>query len=347
MNSTPLTYKPVSTLKLTLIVILIVSIVFPLLFAYINDEMTRQILVRELLFTPVRLGGITMIIYGVIQLTNKVVKSSTKPIRYFIEVPVIFLITYCWLVFNVQVIEAPIRHVKSFNPNTWVYRQYMALFMMATIFIFIFQSALNFYKLAQQKAAQAEQLQTEFAQVRLQALRTQVNPHFLFNSLSVLSSLVQVNPKLSEQFIIELSKAYRYILDQKELELVTLKKEIDFLNAYFFLLQIRFDQKIRLTQEVNVDAENYKLPPLTLQLLVENAVKHNKMSASQPLAITVKTVEESLIVENNVSSREQNESSTGIGLENIRNRYAMVTDKKIAIEKTEEKFTVTIPLLKS
>jgi LytS/YehU family sensor histidine kinase len=95
-----------------------------------------------------------------------------------------------------------------------------------------------------------------------------------------------------------------------------------------------------------VDPNEYKLPPLTLQLLVENAVKHNKMSASNPLQITVRTTGENLVVQNNISVREQNETSTGIGLENIKNRYAMVTDKKIAIENNGNTFTATIPLLK-
>ena len=348
MNNLSLSYKPVSTLKLTLIVMLSISIIFPLLFAYINDEMTRQILLRELFFTPLRIGGITIIAYAVIQVTNFFIKGyQTNPIRYFLELPVIWFFTYWWLIFVVQEIEAPVRHVKFFPTDTWVFRQYIGLFMIATVFIFVFQSGLNFYKLAQQKAAQAERLQKEFAQVRLQALRSQVNPHFLFNSLSVLSSLVHVNAELSERFIIQLSRAYRYILDQKELELVSLKKELDFLDAYFFLLQIRFEQKVQLIREINIDCENYKLPPLTLQLLIENAVKHNKMSASYPLTIIVKTVEENLVVENNINTREQNETSTGIGLENIRSRYAMVTDKKILIEKTDDCFRATIPLLKS
>ena len=348
MNNASLSSKPVSTLKLTLIVMLSISIVFPLLFAYIKDEMTMEILARELLFTPLRLGGITMIAYGVIHLTNSFIKSyQTNPIRYLFELPVIWFLTYWWLIFFAQIIEAPVRHVKSFPTDTWVFRQYIGIFLIATVFIFVFQSGLNFFKLAQQKAEQAERLQKEFAQVRLQALRSQVNPHFLFNSLSVLSSLVHVNAELSEQFIIQLSRAYRYILEQKELELVTLKSELEFIDAYFFLLQIRFEQKVQLTQQINVDSESYSLPPLTLQLLVENAVKHNKMSVTHPLQISVRTAGENLVVENNISTREQNEVSTGIGLENIRSRYAMVTDKKITIEKKDDKFTAIIPLLKS
>lgn len=325
-----------------------VSVIFPLVFAYINDEMTGAILGRELLFTPLRLGGITMITYGVIQLTNRFIKTyRTNPVRYFVELPLIWFITYWWLIFVAQMFEARVRHIKSFPTDTWVFRQYIGIFLVATVFVFVFQSALNFYQLAQLNARQAARIQKEFAQVRLQALRSQVNPHFLFNSLSVLSSLVHVNPVLYERFIVQLSKAYRYILDQKELELVSLKNELDFLNAYFFLLQIRFEQKVQLEKQIDLDADLYKLPPLTLQLLVENAVKHNKMSALNPLHITVKTAGENLVIANNISAREQRDTSTGIGLENIKNRYAMVTDKKIIIENTGTTFSATIPLLKN
>jgi LytS/YehU family sensor histidine kinase len=204
---------------------------------------------------------------------------------------------------------------------------------------------LNIYQVARRKEAEAEQLQREFAQVRLQALRSQVNPHFLFNSLSVLSSLVHVSPEQSEQFIHHLAKAYRYILEQKETELVSLKEELGFLDAYFFLLQIRFSQKIKLEKQVATEAETLRLPPLTLQLLVENAVKHNRMSAQEPLVIKVSAEGATLVVENNIQSREKAESSTGVGLENIRKRYAMLTEKKPVITQSENSFRVRIPLL--
>jgi LytS/YehU family sensor histidine kinase len=205
---------------------------------------------------------------------------------------------------------------------------------------------LNFYQLARQKAAEAEQLQKEYAQVRLQALKSQVNPHFLFNSLSVLSSLVHVSPETSEQFIIHLSKAYRYILDQKESGLVTLKEELSFLEAYFFLLQIRFDQKIKLQLHIKPGQEQYELPPLTLQLLVENAVKHNKMSVAEPLVISISTEGEWLIARNNISHRDQPETSTGVGLENIQKRYVLLTERKVMVENTGQYFRVKLPLLK-
>jgi LytS/YehU family sensor histidine kinase len=219
--------------------------------------------------------------------------------------------------------------------------------MIATVFIYIFQSGLNFYKLAQEKASEAEKLQREYAHVRLQALKSQVNPHFLFNSLSVLSSLVHVSAETSDKFIQQLSKAYRYILEQKDVKWVTLQSELDFLDAYFFLLQIRFDKKIKLVKEIALNETEYTLPPLTLQLLIENAVKHNKMSNNEPLTIKIFNEGEFLIVVNNINKRDQHETSTGIGLENIRKRYAYITDKKIDILDGEHQFSVRIPLIKN
>jgi two-component system, LytTR family, sensor kinase len=178
-------------------------------------------------------------------------------------------------------------------------------------------------------------------------LKNQVNPHFLFNSLSVLSSLVHVSAETSDKFIQQLSKAYRYILEQKDVDWVTVKSELEFLDAYFFLLQIRFDKKIKLVKKIALDETEYTLPPLTLQLLIENAVKHNKMSNSEPLTITITSEDEFVVVVNNVNKREQHEASTGIGLENIQKRYAYITDKKIEIVNREQDFSVRIPLIKN
>jgi sensor histidine kinase YesM len=347
MESVEQKYKEVSAIRVTAYLLVMVSVVYPVLFAYINDELTYEVISRELLMTPIRLGGITLITYGVIQFTNRLVRYYSKDwVRYVLELPIICFMVYWWLVFVFLYIYAPFILPNVLSVGSWEFRQYIGIFMVATVFIYIFQSGLNVYTKALKKAAQAEHLQKEFAQVRLQALKSQVNPHFLFNSLSVLSSLVHVSAEMSEQFVIRLSKAYRYILEQKELDLVTLKSELDFLEAYFYLLQIRFEQKIQLQLQIDPSIQEYKLPPLTLQLLVENVVKHNKMSSNQPLQITISAQNESLVVRNSLRLREQQQHSTGIGLENIKKRYALLTEKKVAIERTEHTFSVTIPLLK-
>ncbi len=195
---------------------------------------------------------------------------------------------------------------------------------------------------------QAEQLRKENALAQFEALKNQVSPHFLFNSLSILSSLVHVDANLSEKFIVQLSRAYRYILEQKNNDTVSLKTELDFLNAYAFLLKIRFENKFDVKTDItDQEAEKHQIAPLTLQLLIENGVKHNRMSEKEPLVITILIHDDYLIVSNPVRPRIELEqiTSTGIGLANIKNRYQLLTKIPVEIEREEELFTVKIPLL--
>jgi len=195
---------------------------------------------------------------------------------------------------------------------------------------------------------QAEQLKKENALAQFEALKNQVSPHFLFNSLSILSSLVHVDANLSEKFIDQLSKAYRYILEQKNNETVSLETELNFLNAYAFLLKIRFENKFDVKTEItDQDAEKFQIAPLTLQLLIENCVKHNRMSEKEPLVIVISIEDDCLVVVNPVRPRSKDEimTSTGIGLANIKSRYQLLTKRPVHIMHGEEVFTVTIPLL--
>jgi LytS/YehU family sensor histidine kinase len=195
---------------------------------------------------------------------------------------------------------------------------------------------------------QAEQLVKQNAVAQFEALKNQVSPHFLFNSLSILSFLVHVDANLSEKFIDQLSKAYRYILEQKDNDTVYLKTELDFLRSYAFLLKIRFENKFDVKILVNeIDAEKYRVAPLTLQLLIENSVKHNRMSEKEPLIVTILIKEEHLVVRNPVRPRTEIDraKSTGIGLTNIRDRYRLLTKSPVEIDQDEELFTVKIPLI--
>lgn len=193
---------------------------------------------------------------------------------------------------------------------------------------------------------QAERMEKETAQAQFMALRNQVNPHFLFNSLSILASLVEVDPNLSVRFINQLSKAYRYILEQRDNERVPLRTELEFIQAYIFLLSIRFDDKLQVSIDVpETDANRYAIAPLTLQLLVENAVKHNQMSAEKPLKVNIFRENESLFITNPIQRRPTTDLSTGVGLQNIVNRYALLTDKPVWVGEQDGLFVVKIPLL--
>jgi PAS domain S-box-containing protein len=190
---------------------------------------------------------------------------------------------------------------------------------------------------------QKENLQSQF-----EVLKQQVNPHFLFNSLNVLTSLIKIDPDLAESFTERLSKVYRYVLENKEKDLVSLSTELEFLNAYLFLLEIRFMKKLLIEIKIDRIYHEYQILPLAIQLIIENAIKHNTFSKLQPLKIKVFVDEQhQLNIMNNLNVRETKLISTGVGLENINRRYALVSDQKPEFIKTTEHFIAKLPLLKS
>jgi two-component system, LytTR family, sensor kinase len=192
----------------------------------------------------------------------------------------------------------------------------------------------------------SERLEKENLRARFVALKNQVSPHFLFNNLSVLSSLVESRPEQSGEFIQELSSAYRYILEQSELDKISLKEEMRFLDTYMYLLRTRFKEKVVLESTLSIaDQEKYSIIPLTLQLLVENAVKHNTMSIVNPLTISINIADQMLVVSNPLQLRQQDQPTTRLGLKNIINRYKLLQDKDVVIEISASHFTVKIPLL--
>ena len=192
-----------------------------------------------------------------------------------------------------------------------------------------------------------EMLKRESLQAQLNALRTQVNPHFLFNNLNTLSSLIPENPKHAEDFVQQLSKVYRHILEVKEEKSILLKDEIEVLNAYTFLLKTRFGNNLEVNINVPDEKMKQKIVPLSLQILMENAIKHNIVSSEKPLHIDVFAENGSLVVSNNLQMKNQVNESTGIGLDNIRNRYKMLGDKEVKVTENENSFTVSIPLIEN
>ncbi len=191
-------------------------------------------------------------------------------------------------------------------------------------------------------------LQKENLQSQYDVLKQQVNPHFLFNSLNVLTSLIKLEPDLAEKFSEQLSKVYRYVLENKDYELVDLNTELNFLEAYIFLLNIRFVGKLRINTNIADEHRNDKIIPLAMQLLIENAIKHNVMSKVNPLIIDIFIDDENYLnIINNLQERPSQISSTGIGLKNIMNRYQLLNLPLPSFEKTEKQFVAKIKLVNS
>jgi len=199
-----------------------------------------------------------------------------------------------------------------------------------------------------QANTQLLKVQKENLQSQFEVLKQQVNPHFLFNSLNVLTSLIKIDPDLAEAFTERLSKVYRYVLENKEKDVVSLSTELEFLNAYLFLLEIRFMKKLVVDIKIDKSYYDYQILPIAIQLLIENAIKHNTFSKARPLKIDVFVDDKNnLNIINNLNKRETQFASTGVGLENIIRRYALVSDKKPEFTQTNDLFVARLPLLKA
>jgi PAS domain S-box-containing protein len=201
-------------------------------------------------------------------------------------------------------------------------------------------------KIQDQLRDESRQLQRENLRSQYETLKNQVNPHFLFNSLNVLTSLIKLDPDLAEKFTEQMAKVYRYVLEHREEDLVSLKTEYDFINSYVFLLEIRFKDKIKVFINIPDDKMECRVPPLALQLLIENAVKHNTFSKKQPLLIRLDVDDDNYLnVVNNLSKRELKIESTGLGLVNISVRFGHLTEKPTFFGPVNNEFVARIPLL--
>ncbi len=190
-----------------------------------------------------------------------------------------------------------------------------------------------------------ERLEQENIQNKLESLKSHLDPHFLFNSLNILSSLIDKSPKDAQEFLASFSDVYRYVLQNKEASLVPLRSEWNFLEAYLHLIRVRFRDQIHIELSPPEAIHAWLIPPLALQLLVENAIKHNKASDRQPLRLSIRAAGDYLLVENNRRPQSRNSSGTGIGLSNLRSRYGYLTHKPLVIDASEETFLVRLPLI--
>ena len=183
------------------------------------------------------------------------------------------------------------------------------------------------------------------ATASFETLKNQLDPHFLFNSLNVLSSLIEENPKKAQEFTVALSKIYRYVLDQKDKNLISVEEELNFAKLYVSLLKMRFEDALIVNFESSNIINEYKIVPLSLQLLLENAIKHNIISDQKPLNIDIFPKGNYLIIQNSYLKKATFEKSTGIGLKNIIQRYSLVSTLSIDIQQTENYYIVKIPLI--
>ncbi len=201
------------------------------------------------------------------------------------------------------------------------------------------------YNKVHKKKVKDSQIVAKVESAKFESLKSQLDPHFLFNSLNVLTSLIGENPDQAEKFTTKLSKIYRYVLEQKNKDLIPLEEELRFAKLYMELLKMRFEDAIHFNIPETVSDPELKIVPLSLQLLLENAVKHNVITSDNPLEIRIIEEEGCLTVENNVNPKASLEKGTQVGLKNINQRYSLITKEKVIIIHNNKIFKVKLPLL--
>lgn len=313
-----------------------------------------EILVSTLFFT----GWIYFIDWALLKLTNRPVSHLpvnfrlstqliTLPPAIFLAILFNWVLIFTWLHMELWWEQKPLPFSIPMTMDlSFRHKANQALTILAFISAYYLCVNNRVQENLNKALLNSQTLEKENARANLQALKNQISPHFLFNNLSVLASLVELYPEKSGEFISQLSTVYRYILQQAELSKVSLKEEIAFLETYTFLLKTRFKEKI--VMRINLtksDLDTYSLIPLTLQLLVENAIKHNTMSVSNPLVIGIHIEDGALVITNPKQKRIPEEVSTQVGLKNIVARYELQFSKQVIICETEQSFTVKVPLL--
>ncbi len=243
--------------------------------------------------------------------------------------------------FNTYVCKLPVKNPKQFFITVTIISILISILLLAV------EIGFQFFKKWKNSLTEIEQYKSETAQAKLENLKNQINPHFLFNNMSVLSSLVYKDQDKAVAFINQLSKVYRYLLDNGNNELVSIREELLFIESYSYLLNIRYSPNLMI-EIAPFDEQMEKLiPPLALQLLIENAIKHNEISSDSPLKIELFTEGDYLVVRNNLKPRMSKDESSNTGLKNIKARYSYFSEKEVLVYETTKHFEVKIPILKA
>lgn len=256
---------------------------------------------------------------------------------FLVSIVIVFLLR----VFEDILLEG--KTVPQFFKEEQVSNYYIA--MIITIVITFSLHLFYFYKKYQENRVKQQKIIAGTASAKFETLKNQIDPHFLFNSLNVLSSLIEENPDSAQRFTTSLSKVYRYVLEQKDKELVSVEEELAFAKTYMNLLKMRFENSVFYELPAVMSSPDARVVPLSLQLLLENTVKHNIVSQEQPLHIRIYEENGYLVVQNDYQKKEVLQDRKGVGLQNIISRYAIISSRQVAIEQTEKYFTVKLPVL--
>ena len=332
---------------------------------------------------PIKLIGVPVLAMSIVNLTGIITNSRYNSFRLFLNYA--YFIALAWVIWegNVRLLKFLKKNLRL--PSKVYYKSILALYafiilytvliatgglslwlafsaedneaykhLLPTVIIIVIAALFvtNLYEIFYLKEQQqdiekrAEQLNIAKTHAELVALKNQIDPHFLFNSLNTLSYLISSDPTNARLYNDTLAKVYRYILINREKNLVSAADEIEFLSNFFYLLKIRFDNAVNMVIEIkSLSAEELFLPPISLQILLENAIKHNELSCANPFTINVTVSSGYVVIKNRIIQKAYIPASTGTGLHNLDNRYKLLTGKNIIVYKNNEHFTVKLPLV--
>jgi len=319
--------------------IILVSLIFPLIsfeYPFYSEEFFRLFLISVIRTALIWNGSMWIINYLVGKYS--VFRQPARLIIYQVLALSVF----------VMIIESgEILAMENFTPERLSPREKVEYIVMGIIITFMISSiyaSVSFFMEWKANLLKAQALEKANLEARYDTLRNQVNPHFLFNSLNTLLMMVADNPE-AVRYIESISGLMRYMLNSKGRDVVSVSEELRVAGDYVFIQKSRFGEKLMVSFKVDERYHSYSIPPLTLQMLIENAVKHNVVSKDNPLIINIYVSDdEYLVVENNLQRKLDKEPSTGVGLENISSRYLHMAAREVIIQEQEDRFIVKLPL---
>jgi len=331
------------------IAILVFTIIVTLIRYYMIPEWSAEIHALLFFCQFIFLSGIWLMIKALSDyLDTKLPFSQNVSKRLFVQICSSLLL---FAPLFILLVAAAKPYLPAFANHQFIALASVLLIVMI-ILLNLGLSAYYFFRQWQQSVEEKATLQVEAAEMgkdksimQYHHLRNQVNPHFLFNTFSSLDGLIQTNPELASEFVRHLSKVYRYVLEHKENEVVSLEAEIDFIKHYVSLLRIRYDNVLEISMDISSSAGEKGIVMVTLQMLIDNAIKHNALQAENPLKISIWDKDDYLHIHNNKQLRKQIETSNRQGLQQLKDLYAYLTKKAVIINDVEKSFEINLPLL--
>jgi len=323
-------------------------------YTYLNTEFcniyTHFNIQIEWYFAFATILTISLLMLEANRFIENIIRKKIPPEKFKTRFPIVFFIAGSMvataIATGVVAIMGMMVHSYTLAENITPLKLNLTYAWLVNLLYHLINTIIFYFKEYRSTRLEAEELKRFQVQAELQLVKNQINPHFLFNNLNVLSTLVMQNNNEANRFIEEFSKVYRYILNNHEKELVDLKTELHYINPYIFLLEKRFGEGLKVNINIPEHYNDCLVIPAALQMLIENAIKHNIVSRSKPLHIDLHiNGNHTIVVSNNLQVKPSVENSTEIGLRNIIKRYSLVSNREVIIDSEENEFRVTLPLI--